>query len=56
MDKMTRQTFGGLLLAIGAGVALAVGLDNIAIGVGVGVALGAAFIARRKKQEDDMQP
>jgi len=51
MDKLTRQTLGGLLLAIGAGVALAASLDNIAIGVGVGVALGAAFIMRRKKIE-----
>lgn len=49
MDKLTRQTLSGLLLAIGAGVALAASLDNIAIGVGVGVALGAAFIMRRKK-------
>jgi len=55
MDKMTRQMVGGLLLAIGAGVALAAGLDNIAVGFGVGVALGAAFIARRKKQGDDMR-
>jgi hypothetical protein len=53
MEKMTRQISGGLLLAIGVGVALGVALDNIAIGIGVGVALGAAFIARRKKQAND---
>ena len=56
MDKMTRQTLGGLLLAIGVGVALGVALDNIAIGIGVGTSLGAAFIARRKKQEEDKGP
>ena len=56
MDKMTRQTLGGYLLAIGVGIALGVALDNIAVGVGVGVALGAAFMARRKKQKDDLRP
>ena len=56
MDKMTRQTLVGYLLAIGAGIALGVALDNIAVGIGVGVALAAAFIALRKKHKDDLRP
>lgn len=52
MDALKRQTVMGLLFAISVGVALAIALDNIAIGIGVGVAFGAAFIARRRKQEE----